>query len=138
MATASTPAPTSPATPGWRAARVTAPLARALAGRRFFPLWAVVHHVGRRSGRALSVPVAVRVAPDCFVIVLPWGPGTNWVRNVLAAGRATVTWRGADHAVHAPEIIGPARARAYFGAITWRAVERVLGADSFLRVRREP
>jgi deazaflavin-dependent oxidoreductase (nitroreductase family) len=117
-------------------ARVTAPMARALAGRRFSPLWAVVHHRGRKTGRMLSVPVAVRATGDAFVIVLPWGPGTNWVRNVQAAGGCVVRWKGADHWVDTPEVIGTADARAYFGGLTWKIVERVMQADSFLRLHR--
>jgi hypothetical protein len=44
---------TSPTGPAWRMARLTAPMARVLAGRRGFPLWAVVRHRGRKTGRAL-------------------------------------------------------------------------------------
>lgn len=117
-------------------ARLTAPLARAMAGRRFFPLWAVVHHRGRRTGRELTVPVAVRASADAFVIVLPWGPGTNWARNVLAAGGATVRWKGVDIPVTDPELIGRAEARSHFGRGSWAAVERVFRADSFLLLRR--
>jgi deazaflavin-dependent oxidoreductase (nitroreductase family) len=112
-------------------------MARALAGRRFFPLWAVVHHRGRRSGRELSVPVAVRATGDAFVVVLPWGAGTNWARNVLAAGGCVVRWKGADHRVVEPEVIDAAQARAYFGRVTWAVVERLMQADSFLLLRRD-
>ncbi len=125
-----------PASRSWRFARVTAPLARRLAGRRFFPLWAVVQHRGRRSGRALSVPVAVRARPDAFLIVLPWGPSTNWVRNVLAAGGCVVRWRGADRPCSDPAVLDRAGARPYFGRPTWFAVEHLFGADSFLLLRR--
>lgn len=125
-----------PSTSSWRFARATAPLARALAGRRGLPLWAVVHHVGRRSGRALTVPVAVRATPEAFLVALPWGPGTNWARNVLAAGGATVRWKGADHRVDRPEVIGPDAARPYFGRVMWAVAERVIGADSFLLLHR--
>jgi hypothetical protein len=121
----------------WRLARVTAPMARRFAGRRFFPLWAVVHHRGRRTGRELTVPVAVRVRPDRFVVALPWGPGTNWARNVLAAGGCVVRWRGADHRVSRPALAGRAEARPYFGRFQWLMVERVFHADTFLILHRD-
>ena len=70
------------------------------------------------------------------MITLPWGPGTNWARNVLAAGGCVIRWKGADHAVTAPELIDKARARPYFGAGQWRVVERVFKADSFLLLQR--
>ncbi|MEU4420818.1 hypothetical protein AB0F81_09335 [Actinoplanes sp. NPDC024001] len=85
---------TSPADTSWRFARATAPAVRILAGRRGIPVWAVVHHRGRVSGRDLRVPIAVVATPDHFVINLPWGPRTNWVRNVIAAGGCTIRWKG--------------------------------------------
>jgi hypothetical protein len=123
--------PTPPTT-----AKASAPIARALAGRRFFPLWAVVHHRGRKTGRALSVPVAVRVTADAFVIALPWGPRTNWAQNVLAAGECVLTWKGVDHRLARPELITTADARPYFGPATWAVVRRLLRAESFLRLHR--
>jgi deazaflavin-dependent oxidoreductase (nitroreductase family) len=115
-------------------ARAFDPVARALAGKRFIPLWAVVHHRGRKTGRELSVPVAVRAKGDTFVIALPWGPRTNWAQNVLAAGGCVVRWKGVDHVVTRPELIGRAEARSYFGRLTWSIVERMIGADAFLRL----
>lgn len=126
-----------PAGSSWRLARVTAPMTRRFAGRRFFPLWAVVHHRGRRTGRELTVPVAVRVRPDRFVIALPWGPGTNWARNVLAADGCVVRWRGADHRVSRPALAGRPEARPYFGRFQWLLVERVFHADTFLILHRD-
>jgi hypothetical protein len=55
---------------------------------------------------------------------------------VLAAGGCVVRWRGADHTVVRPELIGPAEARAWFGPVTWRVAERRIGADAFLLLHR--
>lgn len=131
----STPA-TTPSSRSWRVARLTAPLTRRVAGRRFFPLWAVVHHRGRRSGRDLSVPVAVRASGEGLLIVLPWGPTTNWVRNVVAAGSCTVSWRGVEHRCVDPQILDRPAARPFFGHATWFVVQRLLGAQAFLQLRR--
>lgn len=119
-------------------ARVSAPLSRPLAGRRLFPLWAVVHHHGRRSGRPYAVPVAVRVSPDAFTIPLPWGDQTQWLRNILAAGGCTIRWRGADHIVTAPRVIGMDDAADAFHPLQ-RAVLRGAGIRAFVRLdRAEP
>jgi deazaflavin-dependent oxidoreductase (nitroreductase family) len=93
--------------PSW-AIKATAPVARLLAGRRWFPLWAVMHHRGRKSGTEYAVPVAIIPThrKDVFLIGLPWGERTNWAQNVLAAGGATVTWRGREYAASAPRIVG--------------------------------
>jgi deazaflavin-dependent oxidoreductase (nitroreductase family) len=130
---------TSPAGRSWRMARLTAPLARRFAGRRLFPLWAVVHHRGRKTGRELSVPVAVAARPDAesFLVVLPWGPGTNWARNVLAAGGCTVTWKGHEFRVTSAALLDGAQARPYFGRTTRFVVQRIFQADAFLILRGE-
>jgi deazaflavin-dependent oxidoreductase (nitroreductase family) len=127
---------TAPAGRSWRLAPLTAPIARRLAGRRFFPLWAVVHHRGRRTGRELSVPVAVQATPDAFVVVLPWGPGTNWARNVLAAGGCVVRWKGQDRRVTGAALATPSEVRRYYSRPQWWAVEHVIGARTFLVLHR--
>lgn len=109
---------------------------RFIAGRRFFPLWALVHHRGRKSGRAYSVPVMVQVTADAFVAPVLFGPRTNWLRNVQAAGGCVIRWRGVDHRVVEPELIGPAEARAYFGRISWLASEKIVAPELFVRLRR--
>jgi deazaflavin-dependent oxidoreductase (nitroreductase family) len=129
--------PTAPDSRSWRVARITTPVTRALAGRRFFPLWTVVRHTGRKTGRELSAPVAVRVTADAFVVTLPWGPGTNWVRNVVAAGGCVIRWKGADHRVTRPELIDPAQARPYSSRTTWAIVQRVIHAETFLLLHRQ-
>jgi deazaflavin-dependent oxidoreductase (nitroreductase family) len=92
--------------PPARLVKLTSPLARQLAGRRWLPLWAVVRHRGRRTGREYSIPVAVLVTPDTFVIGLPWGPDTNWAQNVLAAKGCTIRWKAVDYRVTDPQLVG--------------------------------
>jgi deazaflavin-dependent oxidoreductase (nitroreductase family) len=108
-----------------------------MAGRRWFPGWAVVHHRGRKTGRALSVPVAVIVTPEVFVINLPWGPGTNWVRNVVVAGGCVVRWKGVDHPVTRPELVDKTAARRYYGRVAWAIVRRLFPADTWLVLHRQ-
>lgn len=116
-------------------ARVTDPLWRPMAGRRFLPLWAVVHHRGRSTGREYAIPVAVRATPDAFTIALPWADATPWVRNVQAAGGCTLRWRGQDHRTDAPQVIGRSQA---LPAFSWwqRGLLRLGRVDQFLRLRR--
>ncbi|MGH7289911.1 MAG: nitroreductase family deazaflavin-dependent oxidoreductase [Myxococcota bacterium] len=108
--------------------RATEPIAVALAGRRWFPLWAVVHHTGRRSGTAYATPVAVIPSIDrsTVLIGLPWGLRTNWARNVVSAGGARLTWKGRERSTVAPRIMEP--------------IEATLRAKPFFRfiVRRMP
>ncbi len=94
--------------------RASAPFAIALAGRRWFPLWAVVHHRGRRSSTEYDTPIAIvpTVASDVVLIGLPWGPTTEWARNVHAAGRAVLSWRGRIEVADEPRVVGPEVASA--------------------------
>ncbi|MBW6435090.1 hypothetical protein KZ829_15210 [Actinoplanes hulinensis] len=123
-------------TTSWRLARTTAPAVRVLAGRRLIPLWAVVHHRGRVSGRDLRVPIAITTTPDGFVINLPWGARTNWVRNVIAAGGCVIRWKGADHRMTDPRIIDATEARPYYGRVTWTIASRLFPADAWLLLRQ--
>jgi deazaflavin-dependent oxidoreductase (nitroreductase family) len=101
------PAP-RPSQPPALLIRASAPLAWALAGRPWFPLWAVVRHRGRRSGKPYATPVAIIPTRShvTFLIGLPWGPSTNWAQNVLAAGGATLLWRGREIKVMNPRLAG--------------------------------
>jgi deazaflavin-dependent oxidoreductase (nitroreductase family) len=81
------------------------PLLTPLAGSRWFPLWAVLHHVGRRSGTAYATPVVARPTVDGFLIPLPFGDSTQWARNLLAAGRGSLRHAGRTFDVTGPEII---------------------------------
>ncbi|GAA1059920.1 nitroreductase family deazaflavin-dependent oxidoreductase [Agromyces bracchium] len=104
----------------------TAPVARALAGRRWVPLWALIHHVGRRSGTRYETPVAVVPTTDAAIVMigLPWGVATNWARNAVAADGASLRWRGREVGLVHPRIVpgaGAARlARAPFSAVLQR------------------
>jgi deazaflavin-dependent oxidoreductase (nitroreductase family) len=65
----------------------------------------VIRHVGRRSGRAYETPVGPFVTDDGFVIALPYGTSSDWVKNVLAAGSATLVTEGQAYEVDQPEIV---------------------------------
>jgi len=115
--------------------RVTDPITRPLAGHRFFKLWAVVHHVGRRSGARYATPVAIVTTPDGFVIPLPWGERTNWARNVLEAGGCRVQWGGTEYPLVDPQLIARSEADEFFGRIL-RLGLSIFGMRVFLRLRR--
>ena len=65
----------------------------------------VIRHVGRRSGRVYETPVGPFATDDGFVIALPYGTSSDWVKNVLAAGSATLVTDGQAYEVDEPEIV---------------------------------
>jgi deazaflavin-dependent oxidoreductase (nitroreductase family) len=107
-------------------------MTRPLSRRRFFALWGIVYHHGRRSGRPLATPVAVRRTPDGFVIALPF-EGAQWYRNVLASGGCVLRWKGADHQTERPQIVDWSTARRWFNPVQ-RAILDLTGVDSYLRL----
>lgn len=101
---------------------------------RWLPGFAVVHHRGRRSGREFQTPVDLFLVEDGFVLALTYGPDTDWVANVLAAGGCTIETRGRRVACTAPRLYrDPDRQHI-------RPVERVvlglLDVEWFLRLER--
>ncbi len=110
--------------------RLTEPVARALAGRRWMPVWAVIHHRGRRSGTHYATPIAVIPTLDERIVLigLPWGAHTNWARNILAAGGARLTWRGREQSVREPRIVEASDAAALAKPIVRFIVRRMPAA----------
>ena len=58
------------------------------------PGFAIVIHVGRRSGRAYRTPVNAFRTDDGYIIALTYGAQSDWVKNVLAAGSCELQTRG--------------------------------------------
>ena len=65
----------------------------------------IVRHVGRRSGAVYETPVGPFPTDDGFAIALPYGTTSNWVKNVLAAGSATLVTEGRTYEVDRPELV---------------------------------
>ncbi len=110
------------------------PLIVALAGSRALRSFAVIHHEGRRSGRAYATPVSARPITGGFMIPLTFGEGSDWYQNVRAAGGCTIRWNGADYAVVDPEVVELETARPTFSRIE-QALLPLLGIERFVRVR---
>ncbi len=117
--------------------RVMRPLALRSAGREGTAT-SVIRHVGRRSGRIYQTPVVVARHDDSFLIALPYGERTDWLKNVLAAGSATITADGRSYEVDRPEVIPMAEATPYFRPREQR-MHRQFHVDTALEVhqRRE-
>jgi deazaflavin-dependent oxidoreductase (nitroreductase family) len=67
--------------------------------------WAVLHHVGRRSGVAYNTPIDAQLTPQGAIIPLVYGPSVDWCRNVRAAGGCTLTIGGQELAFTSPRIV---------------------------------
>jgi deazaflavin-dependent oxidoreductase (nitroreductase family) len=73
---------------------------RVFANRIFGPMlvrmpgFGEVHNRGRKSGKEYHVPVKVFRRGTDYVITLPYGSDSDWVKNVLVAGGCELTTRG--------------------------------------------
>jgi deazaflavin-dependent oxidoreductase (nitroreductase family) len=95
----------------------------------------VIGHVGRRTGRPYRTPVVAEPTDDGFVIALPYGTTSNWVKNVLARGSATLVDEGATYRVDRPEIVPLALMADHFPTKDRRNFAR-FRVDQCLRLRR--
>ncbi len=78
--------------------------------------FAIIHHVGRRSGKPYETVIMVWPTREGFVIALTYGPKVDWYRNMLAAGGGTVFWHRRVFAVGKPEPIDTKTALPAFPA----------------------
>jgi deazaflavin-dependent oxidoreductase (nitroreductase family) len=121
--------------------KVLNPLVAKLAGRRHFPMAALVRHVGRRSGRLYVTPAGARLSGDTIVIPLTFGNRSDWSQNVRAAGGCAIRLRGRDYAATDPELLGVADAQpliqSAFSPLE-RASFRLLGIRQVLSLHAVP
>jgi len=88
--------------------RVTNPVARSLTP--WLPCLGTLEHTGRKSGRHYRTPLLVFKTRDGFVILIGYGPETDWVKNVLAGGPTVLHKRGNTLALGSPRIVSKAEA----------------------------
>jgi deazaflavin-dependent oxidoreductase (nitroreductase family) len=118
----------------WRMARFTSPVTLPMAGKRWNPIFAVVEHRGRSTGRRYATAVAARRTAGGFVISLAFGAHVDWYRNLLAAAGGIIRWRGHANRVTAPERIPVPSGLAAFNPVQ-RLLLRIAGIDGYVEVR---
>jgi deazaflavin-dependent oxidoreductase (nitroreductase family) len=115
----------------WRLARATTGLMLPFAGHHWNPVFAVIEHRGRQTGRTYAAPVAARRVDGGFVVSLAFGAQVAWHRNLLAAGGGMVRYQGASHAVRGPERLPAELARPAFHPIQ-RAALGAVGVEAYV------
>ena len=93
----------------------------------------VIEHVGRTSGRTYATPVEIIETPTGLLIALPYGTRADWLRNVLAAGSATVISGGERVAATRPAVVATADVAEQIPARTLRTL-RLFGVGQCLRL----
>lgn len=65
----------------------------------------VVSHVGRTSGKQYQTPLDAFPTTTGYVLVVRYGPESDWVQNVLAAGGATLRVGDDELALMSPRLV---------------------------------
>jgi deazaflavin-dependent oxidoreductase (nitroreductase family) len=112
--------------------RLFNPVVRTFAGRRGSPV-AVVEHRGRRSGRRYLAPVLAFRADGGYAVAVIYGAGSDWVRNVLAAGGCTIDRGGRRVRLTDPRMLDADQGMALVPAVM-RPALRLLGVTRVLRL----
>ena len=114
--------------------RLSMPLARPLAGTRRMPLWALVEHRGRRSGREYRTPVAMRARGDGVAIPIAYGTDADWLQNIFAAGGCAIVWRDRRYRATQPSLVDARDGLATFHPVHRRLL-RLSGVERVLLLR---
>jgi deazaflavin-dependent oxidoreductase (nitroreductase family) len=100
------------------------------------PGFGVVVHRGRRSGRRYRTPVNVFPVAGGYLFALTYGPGTDWVKNVLAAGGCELQTRGRTVRLVAPHLYHDENRHGV--RPIERPILRVLRVADFLSLKTAP
>jgi len=85
---------------------------------RVMPPLAVVHHVGRTSGRNYSTPVVAFRSRERFVIPMTYGRDVDWARNIVKAHGCQIEQMGRRFTVLNPRVADFKTAEAHLpGAV---------------------
>lgn len=96
---------------------------------------AVIRHVGRSSGTEYETPIGPFETDEGFIVPLPYGQKTDWLKNVQQAGAATIIFEGSSYGVDQPGIIGVTEAMVSIPPKYQRSL-RWFNVNDFLRLRR--
>lgn len=100
----------------------------------FLPFFAIIGYRGRTSGKRYRTPMNVFRHGDDYIFALTYGSDVDWVRNVLAAGRADLQIGRRHIALTEPKLITDPKRRLV--PLPVRLILGLLRVDEFLRMRR--
>jgi deazaflavin-dependent oxidoreductase (nitroreductase family) len=99
--------------------------------------FALLRHVGRKSGKTYENPIMVWRVEDGFVIVLTYGPHVDWLRNLQAAAQGTLRWHKKEYVFQTPVFVDANTARPALPALI-RFVLRLKGTHEYVKLADQP
>lgn len=107
-----------------------------IAGKKFGH-FAVLEHLGRKSGRRYRIPVIAEPLADGFVIALTYGKKVDWYANILASGGCRLRWKERDYALSNPQLIAAETGLRAFPAFLQFLLRR-RGIQFYLKLDIQP
>lgn len=94
----------------------------------------VLIHVGRSTGRRYETPLDAHPVENGYLFIMNYGTRSDWCRNILAAGTATLRVDGTELALIAPRLVDKAEAyqllpSGFKAPPDWVGVEECLRMD---------
>jgi deazaflavin-dependent oxidoreductase (nitroreductase family) len=83
--------------------RIINPITTRFAG--WLPGFAILTHVGRKSGRTYRIPINVFRRGDRYLFALTYGSDVDWVKNIMAVGSCDMQTRGRTIRLIEPTLI---------------------------------
>ena len=112
--------------------RVTNKLMIHISGKRFGH-FAILGHVGRKSGTLYRIPIIAEPFQHGFVIALTYGKKVDWYANVAARGSCSLRWKNKEYQLVHPELIDKEVALMAFPAV-FRSGLKAMGIEYFLKL----
>ena len=103
-----------------------------ISGRKFGH-FAILSHIGRKSGKLYRIPIIAEPIQDGFVIALTYGKKVDWYENVMAKGSCSICWKNKDYQLINPEFIDKELGVMAFPAI-FRTPLRKMGIQYYLKL----
>lgn len=107
-----------------------------IAGKKFGH-FAILSHVGRKSGKRYRIPIIAEPIKNGFVIALTYGKKVDWYENVKAKGGCSLYWKNQEYNLINPEFIVKEVGLTAFPAI-FRSVLRRQGIQYYLKLEIQP
>jgi len=101
------------------------------------PPLAVIHHVGRKSGRKYRSPVLAFRSTRGFVVPMTYGRDVDWGRNIVKARGCELVRSGHRYVLHNPRIVDGSEAYVHL-PIAVRSAIRAADLPGFVLLDLEP
>ena len=107
-----------------------------ISGKKFGH-FAILSHVGRKSGKLYRIPIIAEPINNGFVIALTYGLKVDWYENIMAQGGCSLHWKNKEYILIDPELIDSEIGLMAFPTI-FRSVLRKMGIQIYLRLVIQP